>query len=106
MALASAALAPTTPAGEALISDRDLKVAAGNYRAEIAAKAASGVLGIFDKWFLRVTARLLAFDPDRSWEDSVKQEIERSPAQNRGLEWDFLRLRLFLDRWRQGRFVR
>jgi len=106
MTLASMMSASMMSAGEALISDRDLKVAAGNYRTEIAARAASGALGIFDKWFLRATARLLAFDPDRPWQDSVRQEIERSPAQNRGLEWDFLRLRLFLDRWRQGRFVR
>jgi len=106
MTPAPTTLASATDAGDMLISGRDLKVAAGHYRAEIAAKAASGLLGIFDKWFLRVTARLLAFNPDRSWEDSVRQEIERSPAQNRGFEWDFMRLRLFLDRWRQGRFVR
>jgi cephalosporin hydroxylase len=96
-----------TFAGEALISDRDLKIAAGNYRVEIAAKATrDNTIGIFDKWFLRATARLSSFAPDRPWEDSVRQEIERSPAQSRGLEWDFLRLRLFLDRWQQGRFVR
>jgi cephalosporin hydroxylase len=89
-----------------LIGDRDLKIAAGHYLAEISAKAGDGpALGIFDKWFVRATARLSALDWDRPWEECVQQEIERSPAQAKGLAWDFVRLRLFLDRWRQGRFV-
>lgn len=91
-----------------LISDRDLKIAAGRYRAEITAKAdggRAGTLGIFDKWFLRVTTRLLAFDQDRPWEAGVRQLMQERPAQARSFEWDFARLQLFLGRWRQGRFV-
>ena len=93
-------------AAHELIGDRDLKIAAGHYLDEIAAKANGGpALGIFDKWFVRATARLSAFDLDRPWEDSVRREMERSPGQAKGLAWDFVRLRQFLNRWRQGRWV-
>jgi hypothetical protein len=94
--------------GYALISGRNLKTAAGDYLAEIAAKANGGrntALSVFDKWFLRATTRLLSFDRDRPWEDSVRQQMMKSPAQARSIEWDLMRLRLFLDRWKQGRFV-
>ena len=87
-----------------LISGHALKAATADYLGEIEARGAQG-LGIFDKWFLRTAARLATFDLARPWEDAVRQEVERAPAQSRGLEWDFVRLRLFLDRWRQGRFV-
>jgi len=87
-----------------LIGDRDLKIAAGDYLAEIAAKAGPA-LGLFDKWFVRATARLAALDRERPWEDSVRQEMGRAPGEANGLAWDLARLRLFLDRWRQGRFV-
>jgi cephalosporin hydroxylase len=100
-----------SPAGDAmngaaseLIGDRDLKIAASHYLSEVAAKAGL-TLGIFDKWFVRATARLAALDARRPWEESVRQEIARAPAQGQRLAWDLLRLRLFLDRWRQGRFV-
>jgi cephalosporin hydroxylase len=95
----------TTEAGAPLIGGGALKAAAERYRAEIVAKASRQALGIFDKWFLRVTARFAAFDAERPWEDSVRQEAARLPAQGGGLAWDFARLRLFLDRWQQGRFV-
>src|SRR6202044_3036881 len=36
-------------------------------------------------------------------EDSVRAPAEMAAAQ--GLDWDLNRLRLFLDRWQQGRFV-
>jgi cephalosporin hydroxylase len=101
-------IAGMTHANDELISGRELKVAAGQYLAHIAAKADGRhgqALGIFDKWFLRATKRLFSCDPDQSWEDSIKQEMLASPAQAPGLEWDFTRLRMFLDRWRQGRFV-
>src|SRR5262249_38143320 len=35
----------------------------------------------------------------------VRDFAAQSPAQGQNLQWDLLRLRLFLDRWRQGRFV-
>jgi cephalosporin hydroxylase len=35
----------------------------------------------------------------------VHQEALRAPAQSQSLQWDLMRLRLFLDRWAQGRFV-
>jgi cephalosporin hydroxylase len=95
-----------------LISNQELKAAAGRYLDEVAARAGESgkqPLGVFDKWFLRATARLMALNqdgnPDRPWEECVHREIARAPGEARGLEWDFLRLRLFLDRWRQGRLV-
>ena len=48
---------------------------------------------------------MIEFDPARSWEESVSDKAARFPAQAESLRWDLLRLRLFLDRWRQGRFV-
>jgi cephalosporin hydroxylase len=65
----------------------------------------SGLLSIFDSWFTRVVTRLMDFDPSRPWEDSVREEALRSPAQGQSLQWDLMRLRLFLDRWEQGRLV-
>lgn len=89
-----------------LIGDRDLRIAAGDYLAEIAAKAGKGAgLGIFDKWFLRAATRLSALDKSTPWETSVRNEIERAPAHAQSLAWDLTRLRLFLDRRRQGRLV-
>jgi hypothetical protein len=90
-----------------LIADRELKAAAGRYLDDIAARTDAGKqqLSIFDKWFLRATSRLMAFRQDAAWEDSVRREVSCSSAQARGLEWDFVRLRLFLDRWGQGRLV-
>ena len=65
----------------------------------------NGLLSIFDSWFTRVVTRLMGFDPARSWEESVREEALRSPAQGQSLQWDLMRLRLFLDRWEQGRLV-
>ena len=65
----------------------------------------NGLLSIFDSWFTRVLTRLISFDPARSWEDSVRDNALRSPGQDQSLPWDLQRLRLFLDRWQQGRFV-
>ena len=64
-----------------------------------------GLRSIFDSWFTRVLTRLIEFDPARSWEESVSDNAARFPAQAESLRWDLLRMRLFLDRWRQGRFV-
>jgi cephalosporin hydroxylase len=55
--------------------------------------------------YTRVVGRLIQFDPARSWEDSVNDNANGSSAPGQNLQWDLLRLRLFLDRWRQGRFV-
>jgi cephalosporin hydroxylase len=91
-----------------LIAGGDLKIAAGNYLGAIAAKTKGGrdrALSIFDKWFMRVTKRLMSFDQAVPWEDSVRQEALAVPAQAAPLQWDFIRLRLFLDRWQRGRFV-
>ena len=38
-------------------------------------------------------------------EESVQIIAGRAPAQALSLQWDLQRLRLFLDRWQQGRFV-
>ena len=102
------AIAPASPDTAHLISGDALKTAALAFIGEMRAKIEreqGGLLSIFDSWFTRVVTRLLNFDPARSWEDSVRDHAARSPAQDQSLPWDLLRLRLFLDRWRQGRFV-
>jgi cephalosporin hydroxylase len=91
-----------------LISGDALKAAALRFLGEIRTKVESeqhGLHSIFDSWFVRVLTRLIAFDPSRSWEDSVQENALRAPAQDHSLPWDLVRLRLFLDRWQQGRFV-
>ena len=91
-----------------LISGDILKAAALKFSGEMRARVSGeqgGLLSIFDGWFTRVVARLLQFDPTRSWEESVR-EFALHSAEGRDLQWDLLRLRLFLDRWRQGRFVK
>ena len=65
----------------------------------------NGHHSVFDSWFTRVLARLIHLDPSRPWEDSVRESALRAPQTDQGLQWDLLRLRLFLDHWRQGRFV-
>ena len=64
-----------------------------------------GLLSVFDSWFTRVLTCLMDFDPARSWEESVHDNASQPSARGQGLRWDLLRLRLFLDRWQQGRFV-
>jgi cephalosporin hydroxylase len=89
-----------------LIAGDDLKRAALDYSRALRAKVEreqGGLLGVFDSWFIRVVRRLTQFDPTRSWEDSVRESATQSPDCE--LQWDLHRLRLFLDRWRQGRFV-
>jgi cephalosporin hydroxylase len=91
-----------------LISGDVLKAAALKYLGEMQAKVEreqNGLLSIFDSWFTRVVTRLIDFDPNRSWEESVREEALRAPAQGQSLQWDLMRLRLFLDRWQQGRLV-
>jgi cephalosporin hydroxylase len=97
----------TTEAGD-LIAGDDLKAAALQYSGEMRAKIAreqKGLPSIFDSWFTRVVTQLVNFDPARAWEDSVRDNAAREPVRFQGLLWDLQRLRLFLDRWRQGRFV-
>lgn len=101
-------IAPASPDTAHLISGDDLKTAALAFIGETRSKIGheqGGLPSIFDSWFTRVVTRLIEFDPARSWEDSVRDQAARSPAQEQSLPWDLLRLRLFLDRWRQGRFV-
>jgi cephalosporin hydroxylase len=91
-----------------LIAGDDLKAAALQYTGEMRAKIAreqKGLPSIFDSWFTRVLTQLVNFDPARAWEDSVRDSAAREPARFQGLLWDLQRLRLFLHRWRQGRFV-
>ena len=91
-----------------LIAGDELKAAALEFIGETRAKIEdeqNGLRSIFDSWLTRVLAQLMSFDPTRSWEDSVRENALRSPAQGQSLQWDLQRLRLFLDRWRQGRFV-
>jgi cephalosporin hydroxylase len=91
-----------------LIAGEDLKATAYRFVDDMRARIRTeqnGLLSVFDGWFARVVSRLKQFDPGRSWEDSVRENALRSPAQDQSLPWDLHRLRLFLDRWRQGRFV-
>jgi cephalosporin hydroxylase len=90
-----------------LIAGDDLKRAALDYSRALRTKVEreqGGLLSVFDSWFTRVVRRLTEFDPARSWEDSVGDYAARTPQVD-NLQWDLARLRLFLDRWRQGRFV-
>jgi cephalosporin hydroxylase len=91
-----------------LIAGDDLKAAALQFTGEMRTKIEQeqkGLPSIFDSWFTRVLTQLVNFDPARAWEDSVCESAARAPAQFGGLQWDLQRLRQFLDRWRQGRFV-
>jgi cephalosporin hydroxylase len=91
-----------------LLSGDKLKASALKYASQLRARvdgAQGGLPSIFDSWFTRVVTRLIQFDPARSWEDSVREEAARAPAQSQSLQWDLMRLRLFLDRWEQGRLV-
>jgi cephalosporin hydroxylase len=91
-----------------LISGDALKVAAFEYVGEMRDKVAreqNGLHSIFDSWFIRVLTRLIQLDSKRSWEASVTDIAAQSPGQDGGLLWDLHRLRQFLDRKRQGRFV-
>jgi len=95
------------PQPRELIAGDTLKAAALKYSAEMRQRVETeqgGLLSIFDGWFTRVVSRLLQFDPAHSWEDSVR-ESAAGPAQALDLQWDLFRLRQFLDRWQQGRFV-
>jgi cephalosporin hydroxylase len=92
----------------ALLSGDSLKAAALKYLGDMRAKVTeqqNGKLSIFDSWFTRVLTRLINLDWARSWEDSVRELAARAPAQGLDLQWDLHRLRLFLDRQQQGRFV-
>lgn len=90
-----------------LIAGDELKKAALDYShamRERIERDQNGMLSVFDGWFARVVRRLIEFDPTRPWEDSVRENAAQSRAAE-DLQWDLLRLRLFLDRRRQGRFV-
>jgi cephalosporin hydroxylase len=91
-----------------LIAGDDLKAAALQFTSEMRARVEreqKGLHSIFDSWFTRVLTQLISFDPASTWEDSVSENAARDPMRFQGLLWDLQRLRLFLDRWRQGRFV-
>ena len=91
-----------------LISGDELKAAALQYTGAMRTKIARdqhGLPSVFDSWFTRVLGQLIEFDPTRAWEDSLRENAAREPARFQGLVWDLQRLRQFLDRWRQGRFV-
>ena len=97
----------TIESGE-LISGDALKATALRYLGEMRLKVEreqNGLRSIFDNWFIRVLTQLTNFDPTCSWEESVLAIAGRAPAQALSLQWDLQRLRLFLDRWQQGRFV-
>jgi cephalosporin hydroxylase len=90
-----------------LIAGDELKKAALDYSRAMREKVErdqGGLVSVFDGWFARVVRRLTEFDPTRPWEESVRETAAQSAAGG-DLQWDLLRLRLFLDRWRQGRFV-
>jgi hypothetical protein len=90
-----------------LISGDALKAAALKFLGEVRTKVdheQGGLLSIFDSWFSRVLTKLASLDREQPWEDSVKAQGDISAAAQ-GLQWDLDRLRLFLDRRQQGRFV-
>jgi cephalosporin hydroxylase len=90
-----------------LIAGDELKKAALDYSRAMREKIErdqGGLASVFDGWFTRVVRRLTEFDPSRPWEESVRENAAQ-PQAAEDLQWDLLRLRLFLDRWRQGRFV-
>jgi cephalosporin hydroxylase len=92
----------------ALISGDALKAATVNFLSETKSKVRQdqkGLLSVFDSWFTRVIRALISLDSSRPWEESVREYALQSPAQGQSLQWDLHRLRLFLDRWQQGRFV-
>jgi cephalosporin hydroxylase len=96
------------PETRQLIAGDALKSAALQYSTEMKVRVQNdqgGLLSVFDGWFTRVVARLLQFDPSRFWEDSVAEFAARNPQLGQDLQWDLLRLRQFLDRRAQGRFV-
>ena len=64
-----------------------------------------GLLSIFDNWFSRVLTKLSSLDRERPWEESVKAHAAGISGPAQDLQWDLNRLRLFLDRWEEGRFV-
>jgi hypothetical protein len=91
-----------------LISGDALKASAQRFLAEVRAKVdqeQGGLLSIFDSWFSRVLTRLSSLDRARPWEESVKAQAAARSTAAQDLQWDLGRLRLFLDRWEQGRFV-
>jgi cephalosporin hydroxylase len=91
-----------------LISGDALKAAALEYVGEMRDKVAreqNGLHSIFDSWFIRVLTRLIRFDPARSWEDSISALAPQAAGEDGSLPWDLHRLRQFLDRRQQGRFV-
>jgi cephalosporin hydroxylase len=91
-----------------LISGDVLKAATVRFFSETKAKVQqeqNGLLSIFDSWFTRVVKALITLDSSRPWEDSAREYAVRSPAHGQSLQWDLNRLRLFLDRRQQGRFV-
>ena len=95
----------TTPA---LISGDLLKAATVSFLSETRDKVRrdqKGLLSIFDSWFTRVVKKLIALDSSRSWEEGARDYAAQFPAQGQSFQWDLHRLRLFLDRWQQGRFV-
>jgi cephalosporin hydroxylase/predicted 2-oxoglutarate/Fe(II)-dependent dioxygenase YbiX/peroxiredoxin len=91
-----------------LISGDALKASALRFLTDVRVKVdrdQGGLLSVFDGWFSRVLTKLLSFDRERPWEESVSEYAARIPNQTHDLHWDLRRLRLFLDRWEQGRFV-
>ena len=91
-----------------LISGDALKAAAQRFLGEVRAKIdqeQGGLLSIFDSWFSRVLTKLSSLDRERPWEESVNAHAAKIPGPAQDLQWDLNRLRLFLDRLEQGRFV-
>ena len=91
-----------------LISGDALKAAAQRFLGEVRAKIdqeQGGLLSIFDSWLSRVLTKLSSLDRERPWEESVNAHAAKIPGPAQDLQWDLNRLRLFLDRLEQGRFV-
>ena len=65
----------------------------------------SGLETAVPSWFSRVLTKLSSLDRERPWEESVNAHAAGIPGPAQDLQWDLNRLRLFLDRWEQGRFV-
>ena len=93
--------------GATLIAGDDLKSAALKFLGEMRTKVereqtactASSIAGS------RACSRVCSFRPAPIVGGQRPRQCVGAPAQDGGLQWDLMRLRLFLDRWRQGRFV-
>ena len=89
------------------LGGKELKAATFEFTAWLLKKIENeqcGHFSVFDKWCASIIERLTKIGPEKDWAESVAEAAAASP-QGRSFAGDFFRWRLFLDRWKQGRFV-